>query len=341
MSAKSTVILSLLIALILSLGDIVHAQDSIPIVTDLDWSSDDAYIAIGIGNGNSPPESLCVRDVVPLFDIHVYQTATQQMLSINRMSENAACSITSVDFSPIDNQLVVASGPLLERWNIDTQQKQSALFIFATYNDIEWNLDANSIFSSISVSIQITDETFLNEQSWYTPENRDVRFTDSTWSPDSSLIASGDRNGTIYVWQPSDRTLQLTFTEHQAAVRRLAWNPVYNVVASGDADGNLILWNPSTGAVLARWQAHQGSIHNLEWRPDGIQLVSTGADNRLRTWDYPSGAAQTIVWGQPVWGIAFSPDGSQLAYGGQIDDPSNVSINIVPAPPVTTGIGNR
>ncbi|MEP6988544.1 MAG: hypothetical protein ABI970_23275, partial [Chloroflexota bacterium] len=57
-------------------------------------------------------------------------------------------------------------------------------------------------------------------------------------------------------------------------------------------------------------------------------LASTAADNTVRTWAWPSGEVHVVENNQSVWSLAYSPDGSQLAYGGDISDPQDIAAQI-------------
>ena len=73
-----------------------------------------------------------------------------------------------------------------------------------------------------------------------------------------------------------------------------------------------------------------GAILDLDWRPDGTQLVSTSLDNTMRVWNWPSGEGSIVMSDQVVSALAYSPDGSELAYAGEIADLDDIRIHVIP-----------
>jgi hypothetical protein len=311
----------------------VYGQNETQVISDLDWSSDSDYLAFGLGNGNFFPSRTCINDD---FTINLQDVNTGEITSITSPSASADCSASYVSLAPSDNRLVISRGPLLEVWDLSFQERVNSVFSFREFGTVRWNSNANEILVLSPLVVEVRDETLLENSSILVAESSDAEFTDSTWSPDGQFIASSTETGSITVWKPSDETIQTTFTTHTTAVRLVAWNPLYDVIASGDADGNIYLWNPENGQVISQLQGHIGTIHDLAWRPDGMQLVSTGADDTLRAWDYPSGAMQIIQSNEPVWAVAFSPNGSELAYGGEFQNTADIGVEIVQAPPMVT-----
>lgn len=153
-------------------------------------------------------------------------------------------------------------------------------------------------------------------------------FTYSVWSPDGNIIASSTDNGEIYIWDAQNENILRVFTEHTSRVQKLAWSASLDLIASGDDSGKVLVWNPITGEIVAQLTGHTGAIRDLDWRADGQQLASAGADNTLRTWEWPSGEMQIVESDSSIWSVAYSPDGSQLAYGGELSNPQEIAAQI-------------
>ena len=65
-----------------------------------------------------------------------------------------------------------------------------------------------------------------------------------TFSPDSSLLASGSKDDTVKLWKVSDRTLVATLTGHSDWVNSVAFSPDSSLLASGSEDKTIKLWEP-------------------------------------------------------------------------------------------------
>ena len=58
------------------------------------------------------------------------------------------------------------------------------------------------------------------------------------FSPDNALLATGNSNGELWLWQVDDGQLHLNFQGHTNWVWSLAWSPNGRILASGGADLN-------------------------------------------------------------------------------------------------------
>ncbi|MCS6852291.1 MAG: hypothetical protein NZ700_14095 [Gemmataceae bacterium] len=127
-------------------------------------------------------------------------------------------------------------------------------------------------------------------------------------SPDGSLLASGDRNGGIDVWEAESGGILFTLGGHKDCITGLSWWADSQVLASASEDGRVILWSAEDGFPVRLLNAHaadaravgggaspRGSaapgVLSLAYARQG-HLVTTGRD--LSAW---------------VW----KPDGSPLA----------------------------
>ena len=143
-----------------------------------------------------------------------------------------------------------------------------------------------------------------------------------SFKPNSYILASGSRDGTIHIWDVSDvnnlRHLR-TLRGHKDIVGSVAWSPDGEILASAGADGTLRLWDPNNGAQITMLRGHHmGGIDSLAWSPDGETLASRGADGTVRIWDIDTERALHVITerGGNHDSVAFHPDGQTLAIGG-------------------------
>ncbi|MES0361734.1 MAG: BTAD domain-containing putative transcriptional regulator, partial [Anaerolineales bacterium] len=149
--------------------------------------------------------------------------------------------------------------------------------------------------------------------------------------PDGTLLASGDMDGKIFLWDATKRVpLGEPLGNHQGPVNSLSFNPDGSLLASASFDDTVILWDvdqnsPSFGQpVGSPLSAHTGNVWSVAFSPDGRILASAGADGEIFLWDVDAGSnsfAQMISKlpnGHEgiVTSLAFSPDGAILASGG-------------------------
>jgi WD40 repeat protein len=107
------------------------------------------------------------------------------------------------------------------------------------------------------------------------------------FSPASStagvLLATGDRAGNLFLWEPRGGREHGTLKGHTAAITAMAWRPDGGVLATVSEDGSLRLWNPQESTQLKTWPAHAGGAESVAWLRDG-RLVTTGRDRRVKLW---------------------------------------------------------
>jgi WD40 repeat protein len=102
-------------------------------------------------------------------------------------------------------------------------------------------------------------------------------------SSHGELLATGDRAGNLFLWEPRGGREHGALTGHTLAITAIAWRRDGTVLATVSEDGSLRLWDPKELKQLKTWQAHPGGAESVAWLPDG-RLVTTGRDRRVKFW---------------------------------------------------------
>lgn len=139
------------------------------------------------------------------------------------------------------------------------------------------------------------------------------------FSRDGKLLAGGDRDGAVRVWDLK--------SQQQIGFPLVGDNIVLRV--SFSADGKALLWAGSDGSVhvwdIPNWRSagqplFVGPLTSIAFVPGGRMLVLGSDDGSIRIWDtqpthHPLGESISTA---PDWleAVAFSPDGKTLAVGG-------------------------
>jgi len=79
------------------------------------------------------------------------------------------------------------------------------------------------------------------------------------------------------------------------------------------------LWDVEMRKVTAKWTGHTWSVTSVRWSANGMHVVSGSYDGTVRVWEMESGETALgpiNTGGQRVFAVAYSPDSSNIASGG-------------------------
>ncbi|MFM9266635.1 NACHT domain-containing protein [Tychonema sp. BBK16] len=137
------------------------------------------------------------------------------------------------------------------------------------------------------------------------------------FSPDGKLLATGDSDGVVRLWESSSGREILTCKGHTNVVESVAFSPDGEILASGSYEKTIKLWDVKTGECLKVLQGHTESVMSVTFNPDGNMLASGSFDRTVRLWDIRMGECLQICHGhtENVFSVAFHPAGEMLASG--------------------------
>lgn len=127
--------------------------------------------------------------------------------------ESQPSAVQSVQISPDNQRLAVATGRTIQLWNIGTGQL-----------------------------IKVTVSTTAQNQTTFGPSLPQAM----AFSPDSRYLATLDTDNSIKLWDASNGARVITLRQHQHPIQALAFRPDGQTLISRDANQSVLFWNLST-----------------------------------------------------------------------------------------------
>merc|ERR1712045_770170 len=148
---------------------------------------------------------------------------------------------------------------------------------------------------------------------------------DVDWKCEESF-ASCSTDKQIHVCQLGQDRPVKSFQGHTNEVNAIKWDPQGKFLASCSDDMTLKIWSMDRDQSVHDLSAHQKEIYTIKWSPTGpgtnnpnmnLVLASASFDSTVRLWDVERGTSvhKLTRHKEPVYSVAFSPDGNFLASG--------------------------
>lgn len=128
----------------------------------------------------------------------------------------------------------------------------------------------------------------------YDTEDDNEIVTSVSWmNKASNILAIGNSKKEIVLMDADKfQPINCLKDQHQGRVSSLAWNPqMTSVLSSGSIDSQILnndVRMPASSSLFCVFRHHRQEVCGLKWSPNGQQLASGGNDNMLCIWDINS-----------------------------------------------------
>ncbi|RHZ52608.1 hypothetical protein Glove_460g58 [Diversispora epigaea] len=152
---------------------------------------------------------------------------------------------------------------------------------------IALNLDCTEIVVGCEDSkvriYKVNDDALEEEKKQLT--NFRSAITAISYSPDGTLLAVGDSQGKIFVYDSKSKEVKISYWAfHTTRINSIAWSPDNLHAASGSLDTNIYIWSVEDPMKrISIKGAHQAGVNGVTFL-DNNTVVSVGQDACLKTW---------------------------------------------------------
>lgn len=150
-------------------------------------------------------------------------------------------------------------------------------------------------------------------------EGHGGRVVDLDVSADGRLLATASWDHTVRVWRIADDHGSVVLDGHGSPVNAVRFTPDGRQLVTAGADGMLRLWRAADGTLLAEWGGGPSAVHALALAKDGRSVFAAFSTGIVRHFDLRDGSTMGEFRTEPpapLFALALSPDGAQLAATG-------------------------
>jgi len=137
------------------------------------------------------------------------------------------------------------------------------------------------------------------------------------FGPDGTIVAAGDFNGRIYLWDTGTGKLTGYLKDPASTgVSSVAFGPGGTTLAAGDLNGSTYLWDLATGKIAATLTdpGSQG-VSSVAFSRGGTTLAAGDHNGRTYLWDTATGTLSTYIIASANHGVSSVAFGLLAAFG--------------------------
>lgn len=226
-----------------------------------------------------------------------------------------AGSALALAISPDDHTLATVGQTGVQLWDLTTRALLGTLT-----NDTAGMSSVVALFSPDGHTLITTngEDTLLWDMSGPTLATWPVSTPFAVAFSRTGVLATGDLNGAVQLWQPQTRNLLGTLPSPGGPVTSLAFSPDGAQIAVDYGNAPARLWDVGSAtvtAVLNRPDVPGDTQNSLAFSPDGRTLAAADSDGSVALWDVVTDTLGATLPsdGYPVVSVAFAPDNRTLA----------------------------
>ena len=144
-------------------------------------------------------------------------------------------------------------------------------------------------------------------------------YTSIDYHPNKPIIAAGNVDKTVRVWDPQNENIISQMESHMMPVTSIAFSPDGNSLASASLDRSIQIYDFKTGMLALTMKGKMLPVYKIAFSPDSNAIAAGCADGTIHLWFVEAGKPVKTITGHTrgVTALAFSPDLRTIASGSQ------------------------
>ena len=187
--------------------------------------------------------------------------------------------------------------------------------------------DRNMIITTSSDETRLVDINRFNHNEYIHANHADFVST-VAFSEDQTIMASGNSDYNILLWDTPSRKLKKTLSGHTANIVCIEFSPDAKTIVSTSDDGTMRFWETETARLKKTIKGFSMGVNSVSLSPNGKSIASTNRDGTIDLWDISTEKKINTIVGYPdkFEHLGFNPSGYIIACGNgrlSIWDPKN------------------
>lgn len=183
-------------------------------------------------------------------------------------------------------------------WDVKTgEMKQQFPFHSAPTLDVDWRNNVSFATSSMDHMIYVCklgETKPIKEFRGHTDEVNAIK-----WDPTGTLLASCSDDYTAKVWSLKQDSCVHNFADHGKEIYTIKWSPTGPgtnnpnqplMLASASYDASIKLWDVEQGTCIYSLGKHTDPVYSVAFSPNGEYLASGSFDKCLHIWSVKDGS---------------------------------------------------
>ncbi|MBI2949044.1 MAG: protein kinase [Verrucomicrobia bacterium] len=226
--------------------------------------------------------------------------------------------LSSLAFSPDGKTLAMADfGLALRLWDLKPRKvvADAEIPFDGDVRCLDYAADSRTLVFGLSsgvVGLWLTDARQIIKLGTHQD-----KVVSASFSRDGRHLVTGAADGTVKLWDPTQRREVRLLRGHSDRVEQVVFSPDGTEVASASHDRTVRLW-PVTPIERNVLRGHANRVTALDFSPNGRSLATASLDQTVKIWDLVNGEVRTLTgFTNAPRCLAFSSDGKYLAAGVQ------------------------